>query len=51
MAAAPVAAVGGLAYMNRPKTVEALQYMKQMNETGVFDETDPDGFATILGSI
>ena len=44
-AAAPVAAVGGLAYMNRPKTVEALQYMKQMNETGVFDETDPDGFA------
>jgi hypothetical protein len=43
-AAAPVAAVGGLAYMNRPKTVEALQYMKQMNETGVFDETDPDGF-------
>ena len=45
MAAAPVAAVGGLAYMNRPKTVEALQYMKQMNETGVFDETDPDGFA------
>jgi len=44
MAAAPVAAVGGLAYMNRPKTVEALQYMKQMNETGVFDETDPDGF-------
>ena len=44
MAAAPVAAVGGLAYMNRPKTVEALQYMKQMNESGVFDETDPDGF-------
>jgi len=43
-AAAPVAAIGGLAYMNRPKTVEALQYMKQMNETGVFDETDPDGF-------
>jgi len=43
-AAAPVAAVGGLMYMNRPKTVEALQYMKQMNETGVFDETDPDGF-------
>ena len=30
--------------MNRPKTVEALQYMKQMNESGVFDETDPDGF-------
>ena len=44
-AAAPVAAVGGLAYMNRPKTVEALQYMKEMNQSGVFDETDPDGFA------
>ena len=44
MAAAPVAAVGGLAYMNRPKTVEALQYMKEMNQSGVFDETDPDGF-------
>jgi len=43
-AAAPVAAVGGLAYMNRPKTVEALQYMKEMNQSGVFDETDPDGF-------
>jgi hypothetical protein len=38
------APVAGLAYLNRPKTVEALQYMKQMNETGVFDETDPDGF-------
>jgi hypothetical protein len=44
IAAAPVAAVGGLAYMNRPKTVEALQYMKEMNQSGVFDETDPDGF-------
>ena len=44
MAAAPVAAVGGLAYMNKPKTVEALQYMKEMNQSGVFDETDPDGF-------
>ena len=43
-AAAPVAAVGGLAYMNRPKTVEALQYMKSMNQSGAFDETDPDGF-------
>ena len=43
-AATPVAAVGGLAYMNRPKTVEALQYMKSMNQSGAFDETDPDGF-------
>jgi len=43
-AAAPVAAVGGLAYMNRPKTVEALQYMKSMNQSGAFDETNPDGF-------
>jgi hypothetical protein len=39
MAAAPIAAVGGLAYMNRPKTVEALQYMKEMSESGVTDET------------
>jgi hypothetical protein len=38
-ATAPVAAVGGLAYLNRPKTVEALEYMKTMNESGVFDET------------
>ena len=43
-AATPVAAVGGLAYMNRPKTVEALQYMKSMNQSGAFDETNPDGF-------
>jgi len=43
-ASAPVAAVGGLAYMNRPKTVEALQYMKSMNQSGAFDETNPDGF-------
>jgi hypothetical protein len=43
-AAAPVAAVGGLAYMNRPKTVEALQYMKEMNESGVFDETAGDDY-------
>ena len=39
MAVAPIAAVGGLAYMNRPKTVEALQYMKEMSESGVTDET------------
>ena len=42
-AAAPVAAVGGLAYMNRPKTVEALQYMKSMNQSGAFDETAMEG--------
>ena len=36
MALAPVAAVGGLAYMNRPKTVEALQFMKSY---GSLDET------------
>tara|TARA_R100001079_G_scaffold45695_1_gene23222 strand:+ start:171 stop:1544 length:1374 start_codon:yes stop_codon:yes gene_type:complete len=33
---APFAAVGGLAYMNRPKTVEALQFMKSY---GPLDET------------
>ena len=33
---APIAAVGGLAYMNRPKTVEALQFMKSY---GSLDET------------
>jgi len=33
------APVAGLAYLNRPKTVEALEYMKSMNESGVFDET------------
>ena len=33
---APFAAVGGLAYMNRPKTVEALQFMKSY---GSLDET------------
>ena len=36
---ATVAPVAGLAYLNRPKTVEALEYMKSMNESGVFDET------------
>jgi hypothetical protein len=43
-AAAPVAAVSGLAYMNRPKTVEALQYMKEMNESGFSDETAGDDY-------
>ncbi len=36
---APFAAVGGLAYMNRPKTVEALQFMKSMSQSGITDET------------
>jgi len=44
MAVAPIAAVGGLAYMNRPKTVEALQYMKEMSESGVTDETAGDNY-------
>jgi len=29
--------------MNRPKTVEALQYMKSMNQSGAFDETAMEG--------
>ena len=40
LAFAPTA---GLAYMNRPKTVEALEYMKSMNQSGVFDETAMEG--------
>ena len=40
LAFAPTAA---LAYMNRPKTKEALEYMKSMNESGVFDETAMEG--------
>ena len=43
-AAAPVATVSGLAYMNRPKTVEALQYMKEMSKSGVTDETAGDNY-------
>ena len=42
--AAAFAPTAGLAYMNRPKTVEALQYMKEMNESGVFDETAGDDY-------
>jgi len=42
---APVAAtVGGLAYMNKADTLEGLNYMKSMSDSGVFDETDPTGF-------
>jgi hypothetical protein len=41
----PLAAtVGGLGYMNKAKTLEGLNYMKSMNNSGVFDETDPTGF-------
>jgi hypothetical protein len=34
----------GLANMNKAKTLEGLNYMKSMNQSGVFDETDPEGF-------
>ena len=37
--AAPAVGSGILAYLNRPKTTEALKYMKEMNQTGVMDET------------
>ena len=37
--AAPAVGSGILAYLNRPKTTEALKYMKDMNQTGVMDET------------
>ena len=40
LAFAPTA---GIAYMNRPKTKEALEYMKSMNQSGVFDETAMEG--------
>ena len=38
-AAAPIAAQTGLAYLNRPRSTEALKYMKQMNDSGYMDET------------
>tara|TARA_R110000824_G_scaffold190677_2_gene372220 strand:+ start:773 stop:2122 length:1350 start_codon:yes stop_codon:yes gene_type:complete len=41
LAFAPTA---GLAYMNRPKTVEALEFMKSMNDSGAFDETGGDDY-------
>ena len=34
---------GIMAYLNRPKTKEALEYMKSMNQSGVFDETAMEG--------
>ena len=37
--AAPIAAQTGLAYLNRPRSTEALKYMKQMNDSGYMDET------------
>ena len=44
-ALAPVGAtILGLANMNKAKTLEGLNYMKSMNQSGVFDETDPEGF-------
>jgi len=43
LTAATFAPVGIMAAANAPETVEALEYMKTMNESGVFDETsDPD---------
>jgi hypothetical protein len=40
----PVAAtVGGLGYMNKAKTLEGLNYMKSMNQSGAFDETAMPG--------
>ena len=42
--AIPAATTFGLMQMNKAKTVEALEYMKSMNQSGVFDETDPQGF-------
>ena len=38
-AIAPAAAVYGLSKLNEPKTLEALEFMKQMNDSGVNDET------------
>jgi len=43
LTAATFAPVGIMAAANAPETVEALEYMKTMNESGVFDETsDPE---------
>ena len=39
----PVAAVYGLAQMNKAKTLEGLNYMKSMNNSGIFDETAMPG--------
>jgi hypothetical protein len=37
--AIPAATTFGLMQLNKAKTVEALEYMKSMNQSGVFDET------------
>ena len=42
--AVPAATVYGLAQLNKANTLEGLNYMKSMNQSGVFDETDPEGF-------
>ena len=40
----PVAAtIAGLGYMNKAKTLEGLNYMKSMNQSGAFDETAMPG--------
>jgi len=41
--AVPAATTYGLMQMNKAKTVEALEYMKSMNQSGVFDETAGPG--------
>ena len=41
---APIAAQAGIAYLNRPRTKESLQYMKEMDRAGVFDETAGDDY-------
>jgi hypothetical protein len=41
--AVPAATTFGLMQMNKAKTVEALEYMKSMNQSGVFDETAGPG--------
>jgi hypothetical protein len=40
---AAVSGPGMIAEMNRPKTYAALDYMKSMNQSGVFDETAMQG--------
>tara|TARA_R110002012_G_scaffold57645_3_gene148683 strand:- start:113 stop:1513 length:1401 start_codon:yes stop_codon:yes gene_type:complete len=43
LASIPIAGVGGLAYLNRPKNLEALQIMKD-EPASTFDETNIDDF-------
>jgi hypothetical protein len=44
LTAATFVPVGIMAAANRPKTVEALQYMKEMSKSGVTDETAGDNY-------